>query len=232
MPESASMGIILSCFLATLIMFFAADRLWRRAKFLPLLHPVLIASIGLIALLLALGVSYETYRLANLPLLFLLGPATVALAVPLFRLLPRLRRAWLPLLLSIGFGSVVAIVSAVLIGWLLGLSPDTLRTLVGKSVTTPIAMGVAEQVGGAPELAAAIVIVVGIIGAAVAEPLLRLLRVDNPMAKGVSIGLAAHGVGTARAMQISPEMGAYAGLAMGLTGLVTAAIAALISLFV
>lgn len=218
--------------LATLLAFFLAETLYRKAAYSPFLHPVIIACALLIPLLLMLGVDYSTYRRGALPLLWLLGPATIALAVPLADRLPQLRKIWRPVAISVIAGSVVAIVSALLIGWLFGLNALTLRTLIGKSVTTPIAMGVAEQVGGAPELAAIIVIVVGVMGAAIATKLLDFCAVTRLPARGIAIGLAAHGVGTARAAQLSAEMAAYAGLAMGLTGLATAAIAALLAIFI
>jgi len=218
--------------LATLLAFFLAEALYRKTAYSPFLHPVIIACALLIPLLLMLSVDYSTYRRGALPLLWLLGPATIALAVPLADRLPQLRKIWRPVAISVVAGSVVAIVSALLIGWLVGLNALTLRTLIGKSVTTPIAMGVAEQVGGAPELAAIIVIVVGVMGAAIATKLLDACAVTSLPARGIAIGLAAHGVGTARAAQLSAEMAAYAGLAMGLTGLVTAAIAALLALFI
>ncbi len=215
----------------TVITFLAAEWLYRRSNFAGLLHPVLTACVLLIPLLLWLGVDYAEYRSGTLPLLWLLSPATIALAVPLADRLPQLRKIWRPVVISVIAGSAVAMASAVLIGWLLGLDALMLRTLVGKSVTTPIAMGVAEQVGGAPELAAAVVIVVGVMGAGFAVALLNALKVNHNAARGIAIGLAAHGVGTARALQINAETGAYAGLAMGLTGLVTAGLAALVALF-
>lgn len=219
----------------TVMVFLVAEALYRHSGFIGLLHPVLTACLILIPLLLWLQVDYSRYRQGSQPLLWLLGPATIALAVPLADRLEQLRKIWKPVLISVAAGSVVAMGSALLIGWALGLDALTLRTLIGKSVTTPIAMGVAEQVGGAPELAAAIVIVVGVMGAGFAVSLLNALGVTNYAARGVAMGLSAHGVGTARALQLGgkagAETGAYAGLAMGLTGLVTAGIAAVIALF-
>jgi putative effector of murein hydrolase len=119
-------------------------------------------------------------------------------------------------------GSLVAIVAAVGIGALLGLSPDLLLSLMPKSVTTPIAMGISEEIGGIPSLTAALVVLTGIIGVVSAVDWLNLLRVRDDAARGFAIGLSCHGIGTARALQISEEAGALSGLAMGLNGILTA----------
>jgi putative effector of murein hydrolase len=149
----------------------------------------------------------------------------VALAIPLYDQRARLAQLWLPLTLGLVAGVATAIVSAVGIAWMLGASRETLLSLVPKSVTTPIAMGVAEKIGGLPSLTAVFVILTGMIGAIIARPLLNALRVESHAARGFAVGVAAHGIGTARAFQVSEQMGAFAGLAMGLTALVTAFIA-------
>jgi len=122
-------------------------------------------------------------------------------------------------------GIVTAIVSALGIAWALGASKETLLSLAPKSVTTPVAMGIAEKIGGLPSLTAVFVILTGMTGAIIARPLLNALRVDSHVARGFAVGVAAHGIGTARAFQVSEQMGAFAGLAMGLTALVTAFLA-------
>lgn len=218
-------------FAATLAAFAAARRLQLACGNPAWLHPVLIATLVLLPILHFSGASYASYRAANMPLLFLLGPATVALAVPLFEQRQRLRRIWRPILISVTLGAIVAMLSAVGLGAALGLDAVLLRTLMAKSVTTPIAMGIAAEVGGIPALAAAIVMLVGIIGAVICVPLLDRLRVDDPAARGVAIGLSAHGVGTARALELDAATGAWSGLAMGLTGLITALLAALMLFF-
>jgi putative effector of murein hydrolase len=125
-------------------------------------------------------------------------------------------------------GSVTAIVSAVVVAWALGASRETLASLAPKSVTTPIAMAVSERLGGLPSLTAALVILTGIVGAMTATPLLDVLGIRDWRARGFGIGVAAHGIGTARAFQVDQLAGTFAGIAMGLNGLVTALLAPLL----
>ena len=165
---------------------------------------------------------YETYFEGAQFVHFLLGPATVALAVPLFANLERLRRDLVPLLGALLAGSFTAVVSATGIAWLAGASRETVLSLAPKSVTTPIAMGVAEKLGGLPSLTAVLVVSTGIIGAVLARSVLAGLRIDDDVVSGFALGVAAHGIGTARGFQVSATMGAFAGLAMGLNGIVTA----------
>jgi predicted murein hydrolase (TIGR00659 family) len=176
----------------------------------------------LVALLVTTGTPYETYFDGAKFVHFLLGPATVALAVPLYAQLGKLKRLALPLSVALLAGSLAAIASAVGIGWLFGASRETLLSLAPKSVTTPIAMGIAEKLGGLPGLTAVLVVATGIIGAVSAKYVLNALRIDDHAVRGFAVGTAAHGIGTARAFQVSEEAGAFAGLAMGLNGLATA----------
>lgn len=209
----------------TLLAYLFAYWIYERARFNPLANPVAIAVALLVALLTLTGTPYRTYFEGAQFVHFLLGPATVALAVPLYDQRAKLRRLWLPLTLGLAAGVVTAIVSAVGIAWLLGASRETLLSLAPKSVTTPIAMGIAEKIGGLPSLTAVFVLLTGMTGAIIARPLLNLLRIEAHPTRGFAVGVAAHGIGTARAFQVSEEMGAFAGLAMGLTALVTAFIA-------
>lgn len=209
----------------TLCAYLAAQRIAGFFKGAPLANPVAI-SIALVALVLWLsGMSYQRYFAGAQFVHFLLGPATVALALPLVRQLPRLRRAFLPLAAALLLGSVTAIVSSVAIALLLGATPELAATLGPKSATSPIAMAVSERLGGIPALTAALVIGTGIFGAITGPWLFDRLRIGSPAARGFALGLAAHGVGTARAFQSNAEMGAFAGLAMGLNGALTAVIA-------
>jgi predicted murein hydrolase (TIGR00659 family) len=206
----------------TLVAYVLAHAIYERAHFNPLANPVAIAVALLVVLLTLTHTPYATYFEGAQFVHFLLGPATVALAVPLYRQLPKLRRAWWPLLGGLVAGSLTAIVSAIGIGALLGASRQTLASLAPKSVTTPIAMAVAEKIGGLPSLTAVLVISTGVLGAVIARGLLNLLRVEEPDVRGFALGVAAHGIGTARAFQVSEEMGAFAGLGMGLNGVLTA----------
>lgn len=206
----------------TLLVYQGAFVLYRRSGFHPLANPVAMAVLGLGLLLWATGTPYATYFEGAQFVHFLLGPATVALAVPLLEQLPRLKRLWLPLLGALVAGTLAATVSAIGIGWLLGASKATLASLAPKSVTTPVAMGIAEQIGGLPSLTAVLVVSTGILGAATARYLFDALRITDPAVRGFALGTAAHGIGTARAFQVSEEMGAFAGLAMGLSALFSA----------
>ena len=182
--------------------------------------PMLISLILLLAILICGRVDYETYFKGNQFIHFLLGPATVALAVPLYQSLPRLKAAAGPLLLTLGLGSVLGVVSAMGLAWLFQLSDSSILAFGTRAVTTPMALGIAEKIHAPLALASAIIIISGIVGAIVVEPLLGFVRHD--MAKGFALGLAAHGVGTARALQISPTAGAFAALGMSLNGVLTA----------
>lgn len=209
----------------TLCAYLAAQRLCALFRGAPLANPVAIAIALVVGVLTVSGMSYERYFAGAQFVHFLLGPATVALAVPLVRHLPRLRQHWLPLSAALLAGSVTAIVAVVVVAHLLGATPTLLATLAPKSVTSPIAMAVAERLGGIPALTAAMVIGTGIFGAVFSTWLFQLLRVRSNAARGFAMGLAAHGIGTARAFQLSAEMGAFAGLAMGLNGALTALLA-------
>lgn len=207
---------------ATLIAYVFAFRIYERAKFSPLANPVMISVALLVTVLTVTGTPYKTYFDGAQFVHFLLGPATVALAVPLYTQLPKLRSHVLPLLAGLLAGSVAAVVSAVGIAYLLGASPEVVRSLAPKSVTIPIAMGVSEKIGGLPSLTAVLVMATGIIGAVSATGLLNLLRVRDYTVRGFATGVAAHGIGTARAFQVSQEAGAFSALGMGLNGVLTA----------
>jgi len=206
----------------TLLAYQAAFWLYTRSGMNPLANPVAIAVAIIVALLTLTGTPYATYFEGAQFVHFLLGPATVALAVPLYAQLPRLKQMLGPALVALVVGSITAIVSAIAIGWALGGSRETLLSLAPKSVTTPIAMGIAEKIGGLPSLTAVLVVTTGILGAVMAHGLFRLMRCKDEAIHGFAMGVAAHGIGTARAFQVSETTGAFAALAMGLNGLATA----------
>lgn len=202
--------------------FLLARRLSAYAKDHPLLSPPVITMLAIVIVLLTFKIPYKEYFQGIRPIHFMLGPATVGFALPLYNQLARLRKVLIPLALALFVGSFVGIFSAVMMGYLLGLPHEILLSLSPKSVTTPIAMGIAEKVGGVPSLATVFVMITGIAGALVANGVMKLVKVKDPMVKGFSMGLAAHGLGTFRAFQISEMAGAFAGLAMALNGLMTA----------
>ena len=206
----------------TLLAYQAAVWVYRRSGQRAWANPVLIAIVLITLFLTATGTPYKRYFEGAQFVHFLLGPATVALAIPLFAQWQRLRRMALPLIVALVAGSATAAFSAVYVAQALGATMATVRSLAPKSVTTPIAMGVAEQIGGLPSLTAVLVILTGIIGAIGFPALFRLLRIRDHAAQGFAVGLAAHGLGTARAFMVSEEMGAFSALAMGLNGMLTA----------
>jgi predicted murein hydrolase (TIGR00659 family) len=212
----------------TLVAYQAAYWIYKRASFNPLFNPVALAIIALVAVLLITGMPYQTYFEGAQFVHFLLGPATVALAVPLYMNFDRLRTLRLPLLGALVIGSVTAMLTAVGTAWILGASEITLLSLAPKSVTMPIAMGVAEKIGGVPSLTAIFVILTGVSGAVMAKSVLDALRITDHSVRGFAVGIAAHGIGTARAFQVSEQAGAFAGLGMGLNGLFTAVLAPLL----
>lgn len=207
---------------ATLVAYLLAQAVYVRLGQPPWANPVLWTVLALALLLGATGTPYPTYFSGAQFIHFLLGPATVALAIPLYAQWDKLRREWRALTLALLCGSVTAAGSAVLFAWVLGAGPVTLKSLAPKSVTTPIAMGIAEKIGGLPSLTAVLVVCTGIIGAVLAKYILDALRIADHAARGFSVGVAAHGIGTARAFQVSEEAGAFAGLGMGLNGVLTA----------
>ena len=206
----------------TLAAYAGSAWLYRRGGQHALLLPVLTGTAAVVLVLTATGTAYPEYFARARVLYWLVGPATVALAVPLFGQLDRLRRLWLPLGVALLAGSLTAIVSAVGIAWALGGSLETLRALAPKSATMPIALAVAERIGGPPSLAAVAVAVTGIAGAALARGLLDALRIRDAATRGFALGVSAHAIGTARALQAGPVAGAFAALAMGLNGIATA----------
>lgn len=206
----------------TLVAYQMAFYVYQRSGQRPIANPVLIAILFLVSLLTMTGTPYDRYFEGAQFIHFLLGPATVALAIPLFGQFRRLISMAGPLAIALLGGSLTAMLSAVLVGHWFGGTLPILLSLAPKSVTTPIAMGIAEQIGGHPSLAAVMVIVTGILGAMIAQMLYRWLNIRDDAVAGFALGVAAHGIGTARAFQISETMGAFAALGMGLNGLLTA----------
>ncbi|CAO3447172.1 LrgB family protein [Azospirillum largimobile] len=194
------------------------EKLGRR----PVLNPVLIAVVLIAGVLSLSSIDYRTYFDGAQFVHFLLGPATVALAVPLYNQFQEVRRSALALVVALLVGSTASALSAVALVWAFGGSAVTILSMAPKSVTSPIAMGVSEQIGGLPSLTAVFVIITGIVAASLGTWVLNLVRVKDWRARGFGMGVAAHGIGTARALQVNEVAGAFAGLGMGLNGLATA----------
>jgi predicted murein hydrolase (TIGR00659 family) len=206
----------------TLVMYAAGWWCYARSGMHPLANPVLIAVALIVAVLAATGTRYQTYFEGAQFVHFLLGPAVVGLAVPLVREWRSVRRLAVPIAGALVVGSAVALGSALGLAQLLGASPVTLLSLAPKSVTAPIAMGIAEKLGGLPALAAVFAVTTGILGATLGKYVLDGCRIRDWRARGFALGLAAHGIGTARAFQVNADAGAFAGLAFALHGLAAA----------
>ncbi len=206
----------------TLVAFQIASWLFEKSGRTPLCNPVLISVLLVVAVLLLTGTSYTTYFEGAQFVHFLLGPATVALAVPLYRQWHHVRRSGVAILTSLLTGSLVSILTALGVSWAMGTTPEVLASLAPKSVTAPVAMAIAEELGGLPSLTAVLVIVTGIYGAMFAPYILNAIGVKDWRARGLAVGTASHGIGTARALQVNETAGAFSGLAMGINALATA----------
>jgi len=207
---------------ATLGAYVLGHALHRWSGGSPLVNSVALAIALLVGLLWFTGTAYSTYFAGAQFVHFLLGPATVLLAVPLYRNFRQVRRLLVPMAGALLAGSITAILSAVAVAAWLGASTETIVSLAPKSATTPIAMGIAEELGGLASLTAVLVILTGILGAMVVTPLLNAFRVKDAAARGFAVGVAAHGIGAARAFQESQLAGTFAGIAMALNALLTA----------
>ncbi len=214
---------------ATLAAYVAASAVYERLGRTPLANPVLWSVIVLALLLTATGTDYPVYFSGAQFIHFLLGPAVVALAWPLWLRRAELRSRAGALLVAALVGGAAAGGSAVAIGWAVGLPADVLASLAPKSVTAPVAMGIAAQLGGIPALAAVFAVLTGLVGAVTAKFLFDGLRIVPPSVRGFALGTASHGVGAARALQVHPDAGAYAALALGLQVLLASLLMPVIS---
>ena len=208
----------------TFIAFLGAQLLQRRFG-VKLLNPILVSIIVLIVILSSAGIDYDTYRAGGKYIEFWLKPAVVALGLPLYKQLSTIKKQLLPLLLSELAGCVAGIVSVVALAELLGASREIIMSLAPKAVTTPIAMEISAAVGGIPSLTAAVVVCTGIFGGMAGFKIVKLSHVKSPIAQGLSIGTAAHAIGTSAAMERGERYGGFSSLGLTLNGLLTALLA-------
>jgi predicted murein hydrolase (TIGR00659 family) len=225
MPKFVELWVYLSAtplfgLTATLLVYVLAVNVYDALQQAPWANPVLWSVVVLSAALLLTGVAYPAYFAGAQFIHFLLGPAVVALGWPLWQRREVLRHRWKALLLASLLGGAAASGSALALGWAVGLPVDVLFSLVPKSVTAPVAMGIAEKIGGVPTLAAVFAVITGLIGALSGKYVFDALRLtrtaDGWMARGFALGTASHGIGAARALQVNADAGAYAGLALGI----------------
>ncbi|MDE6134648.1 MAG: LrgB family protein [Muribaculaceae bacterium] len=205
----------------TFVFYIGAQKLQKRTR-LMLLNPILLAMGAMMVFLMLTDISYDKYQEGGQYIDFWLKPAVVALGLPLYRQLSTIRKQLLPLLLSELAGCVAGVVSVVIMARLLGASHEVIMSLAPKAVTTPIAMEISSAVGGIPSLTAAVVVCTGIFGGIAGFKILKLSHIKSPIAQGISMGTAAHAVGTSVAMERSERYGAFSSLGLTLNGLLTA----------
>ncbi|SJN56946.1 CidB/LrgB family autolysis modulator [Vibrio ruber] len=213
--------------LITIVIFFAVRWLCQKCR-TPLANPLLICVMIIIGILLYFNVPYETYAADNQWVNFLLQPAVVALAYPLYEQLPQIRAKWRIILFACVFGSVMSMLTTALIAVLFHADTPLIAALLAKSVTTPIAMEVTSNLGGEPSIAAILVLIVGLFGAIFAYPIYRLLHITHPIAKGLTMGSISHALGTASCVENDPRDAAFSSLALVLCGIITSVLAPLV----
>ncbi|MBT9507857.1 LrgB family protein [Rhodoferax sp.] len=225
MPKFVELWVYLSAtplfgLTATLVVYVLAQAVYAQLQKAPWANPVLWTVIVLAGMLLATKVDYPTYFAGAQFIHFLLGPAVVALAWPLWERRAELRERWRLLLVAALLGGTAASGTALALGWMIGLPTDVVLSLAPKSVTAPVAMGIADKIGGIPALAAVFAVITGLVGALSGKYLFSALKIPTTssgwMARGFALGTASHGLGAARALQVNADAGAYAGLALGL----------------
>lgn len=206
----------------TLAVFQACLWVYQRCRQFPLLHPTVVGAMVVALLLMLLGIDYASYARSAYLLELLLGPATVALAIPLYQQLPLVRQLALPIIATTLVGSIVGAGSAVAFAWLFGGNIETLLSVAPKSVTTPIAIGISEELGGLIGLTTGAVMITAAAGISLAPLVFRWLAVDDVRVQGFVLGVASHGMGAARAFETSAVGGAFASLALCLVGILSA----------
>lgn len=202
--------------------FWFGDWCYRRSGKHIAAHPFAVAFVIIIVALNVLPLPYAVYRTNTMLFQYLLSVATVALAVPVYLHRRRIREYFLPLVITVFVGSVLTVGIAVGIVWAFGLPREVIVTMATKSITTPIAVALADTLGGSPALAASFIMVTGLMGAVLGLPLMKMTGNHEDPARGIAFGVTAHAVGTARALEENQEMGAFSALAMGITGIMTA----------
>ena len=205
----------------TFLVYFVAQKIQKKTRII-ILNPILVSIVIIVAVLSLFNIDYDTFHNGSRMIEFFLKPAVVALGVPLYLQLEKIKKQAIPILVSQLAGCIVGVVSVVLIAKLMGASKEVIFSLAPKSVTTPTAIEISKSIGGSPALTASVVIVVGIFGAIFGYGIMKLTRVKNPIAQGLSMGTAAHAVGTSKSMEISSAFGAMSSIGLIVNGIFTA----------
>lgn len=208
----------------TLAVWIAATSIARLIPGSALLNPIMLSIAAIAVILIVTGIDYGTYFEGAQFIHFLLGPATVALGIPLYEKLSLVKSNLLPLLAALVAGSLTAVGATVYLAHLFGFTPDVVASLAPKSTTAAVAMAVSSGLHGDPALTAAVVVLTGICGALVVTPMMNAMRIKDFSARGFAVGLASHGIGTARAYSVDPVAGLFSGIAMGLNAVLTSLI--------
>lgn len=205
--------------------------LQRKTK-IALLNPVLMSVISIILFLMFFKIDYETYSSGARFISIFLGPATVALALPLYKNWNILKERGFILIIGIIVGSLTAVLSVYFLSKLMGLNREFMLSLLPKSITTPIGMEVSRKIGGIPALTVSVIVLTGITGNMLGPLVLRVLRINDPVAVGASLGTASHAIGTSKALEIGEIEGAISGLSIGIAGIITSVIIPLLLLII
>lgn len=215
LTNSPYFGIILS------ILFFEIGLWVNRKTKISILNPLLIAVIGVLLFLTVFNIEFESFNKGGSLISFFLGPATVVLAVPLFKQIKLLKSNFIPILIGVTVGSLTSIISVFFLGKVFGLKEEIILSLIPKSVTTPIGIEISNQIGGISPITVGAIVMTGIIGAVIAPIICKVFKIKDEVAKGIAIGTASHAVGTTKAMEMGETEGAMSSIAIGMAGLIT-----------
>lgn len=219
--ENVFFGIVIS-----LIAFELGKIIYNKTK-LPIFNPLLTSIVIVIGVLKIFNIDFEIYNKGGQFINMFLGPATVILAVPLYKQLLLLKKNFVPIIIGISVGSIVSVISVILLSNIFNLDKEILISLIPKSVTTPIGVEISNSLGGITGITVMAVILTGITGAIIAPTVCKVFKINNPVARGIGIGTASHAVGTSKALEIGETEGAMSSLAIGVAGLITVAVAPL-----
>lgn len=217
--ENMFFGIVIS-----LIAFEIGKIIYNRTK-LPIFNPLLTSIVIVIVILKIFNIDFEFYNKGGQFINMFLGPATVILAVPLYKQLLLLKKNFVPIIIGISVGSVVSVISVILLSTVFNFDKEIIISLIPKSVTTPIGVEISNSLGGITGITVMAVILTGITGAIIAPTVCKIFKINNPVARGIGIGTASHAVGTSKALEIGETEGAMSSLAIGIAGLITVVVA-------